>query len=244
MGGAASLGLWKSLIKPAIIPKMGTKASKTAETLFTKTQRRVLGLLFSHPERSYYVNEIVRYAGAGIGAVQRELERLVSAKLVTVVKRGNRKHYQANRRAPVFEELAGLVRKTLDTGTGSSSGLGMEAREAGADYGAAKGTRRRHLDVPHAKLRELCRRYHIKKLSLFGSAARGEMGPDSDVDLMVEFEPNRAPSFWEAGDMEAEFSVLFGDRRVDFVPPSVMRNPYRRKAISRDLKVLYEAERA
>lgn len=233
------------MIKPAIIPKMGTKASKTAETLFTKTQRRVLGLLFSHPERSYYVNEIVRYAGAGIGAVQRELERLVSAKLVTVVKRGNRKHYQANRRAPVFAELAGLVRKTLDTGAGSSSRLGMEVRETAADYRPAKGARRRqHLDVSQAKLRELCRRYHIKKLSLFGSAARGEMGPDSDVDLMVEFEPNRAPSFWEAGDMEAEFSVLFGDRRVDFVPPSVMRNPYRRKAISRDLKVLYEAERA
>ena len=46
------------------------------EALFTKTQRRVLGLLFGNPDRSYYANEIVRFAGAGIGAVQRELERL------------------------------------------------------------------------------------------------------------------------------------------------------------------------
>lgn len=233
------------MMNAAIIPKMGTKASKTAETLFTKTQRRVLGLLFGHPERSYYANEIVRHAGAGIGAVQRELERLVSARLVTVTRRGNRKHYQADRRAPVFDELAGLVRKTLDTDAGKSTGTATEAREASADYRAAKGARRRErLHIPHAKLRELCRRYHIKKLSLFGSAARGELGPDSDVDLMVEFEPNRAPSFWEAGDMEAEFSALFGHRRVDFVPPGVMRNPYRRKTISPDLKVLYAADRA
>lgn len=83
------------------------------EALFTKTQRRVLGLLFGNPDRSYYANEIVRYCGAGIGAVHRELERLESTHLVTVSKLGNQKHYQANREAPIFEELRSIVIKTF-----------------------------------------------------------------------------------------------------------------------------------
>ena len=93
---------------------MGTmKKPGLADALFTKTQRRVLGLLFGNPDRSYYANEIVRFAGAGIGAVQRELEHLAAAKLVIVTKRGNQKHYQANRQAPIFEELRGIALKTF-----------------------------------------------------------------------------------------------------------------------------------
>lgn len=99
--------------KGAIIPKMGTKKMGLGEALFTKTQRRVLGLLFGNPDRSYYANEIVRFAGAGIGAVQRELERLETAQLVTASRIGNQKHYQANREAPIFEELRGIVLKTF-----------------------------------------------------------------------------------------------------------------------------------
>ena len=83
------------------------------EVLFTKTQRRVLGLLFGNPERTYYTNEIVRFADAGIGTVQRELQRLESAGLITARKIGNQKHYQANRAAAIFEELRGIVIKTV-----------------------------------------------------------------------------------------------------------------------------------
>ena len=96
-----------------IIPIMRTKKNNLGEALFTKTQRRVLGLLFGNSDRSYYVNEIVRFAGAGIGAVQRELERLAAAQLVSVSKIGNQKHYQANRGAPIFAELYGIVLKTF-----------------------------------------------------------------------------------------------------------------------------------
>jgi len=93
---------------------MGTKKKISfGDVLFTKTQRRVLGLLFGNPGRSYYANEIVRYAGAGIGAVQRELERLAGVGLLTVTKIGNQKHYQANREAPIFEELCAIVLKTF-----------------------------------------------------------------------------------------------------------------------------------
>lgn len=92
---------------------MGIKNSSIAEALFTKTQQRVLGILFGNPEQSYYTNEIVRYAEAGIGAVQRELKRLESAGLITSRKVGNQKHYQANRAAAIFEELHGIVIKTI-----------------------------------------------------------------------------------------------------------------------------------
>ena len=89
------------------------KSTSLAEALFTKTQQRVLGLLLGNPERSYYTNEIVRFADAGIGTVQRELQRLESAGLITAQKIGNQKHYQANRAAAIFEELRGIVIKTV-----------------------------------------------------------------------------------------------------------------------------------
>lgn len=84
-----------------------------ADALFTKTQQRVLGLLFAQPHRSFYANEIIALAQSGSGAVQRELARLELAGLVTVKRIGNQKHYQANHAAPIFAELRGLVQKTF-----------------------------------------------------------------------------------------------------------------------------------
>ena len=84
-----------------------------SDALFAKTQRRVLGVLFGNPDRSYFSNEIVRMAESGIGAVHRELAALEAAGLVTVTRIGNQKHYQANRASPIFEELRGIVVKTF-----------------------------------------------------------------------------------------------------------------------------------
>ena len=84
-----------------------------SEALFAKTQRRVLGLLFGSPDRSFFANEIVRLAESGIGAVHRELATLEAAGLVTATRVGNQKHYQANRASPIFEELRGIVVKTF-----------------------------------------------------------------------------------------------------------------------------------
>lgn len=97
----------------AIVPNMGTKNMSLAKALFTKTQRRVLGLLFGNPERIYYAKELMRLAGSGTGAVHRELEKLVEAGLVEVRKVGNQKHYQANRKSPIFDELHGIAVKTF-----------------------------------------------------------------------------------------------------------------------------------
>lgn len=90
-----------------------TTQASLGDVLFSKTQRQVLGLLFGNPERSYYANEVVRFAAVGIGSVQRELEKLAQAGLLTVTQIGNQKHYQANRKAPIFEELRGIVLKTF-----------------------------------------------------------------------------------------------------------------------------------
>ena len=93
---------------------MGTKGpTAIADALFTRTQQRVLGLLYGNPARSFYSNEIVRLSGVGIGTVHRELARLLASGLVTAGLIGNQKHYQANRAAPVFEELRGLAIKTF-----------------------------------------------------------------------------------------------------------------------------------
>mgnify|MGYP000965298427 CR=1 FL=1 len=79
--------------------------SGLSDALFSKTQRQVLTLLFGNPDKSFYAKEIVRYAGVGVGSVQRELEKLSRARLLTTKKIGNQKHYKANRKSPIFEEL-------------------------------------------------------------------------------------------------------------------------------------------
>src|SRR6185437_3992889 len=111
--------------KGMIVPEMGTKPSNVeealarptvstglADVLFTPVQQRVLGLLFGQPDRRFQSAELIRLAGSGTGAAHRLLTKLAGAGLVTTERVGNQKHYQANKRSPVFEELAGLIRKT------------------------------------------------------------------------------------------------------------------------------------
>lgn len=89
------------------------KATNLSNALFSNVQQRVLALIFGHPERSFYTSEIVRNVHSGTGAVERELVRLEQSGLVSVHRIGNQKHYQANRESPIFEELRGIVRKTV-----------------------------------------------------------------------------------------------------------------------------------
>lgn len=84
-----------------------------ADSLFSTTQQRVLGLLFGQPGRSFYANELMALTGGGSGAVQRELARLAYSGLVTQQVIGRQKHYQANPSAPIFAELCGIVSKTM-----------------------------------------------------------------------------------------------------------------------------------
>ena len=105
-----------------------TRPASLADALFSGTQQRVLAWLFGQPERSFYATELIGLAGAGSGAVQRELARLSQSGLVTARAVGNQKHYQANPEAPIYAELCGIVRKTV--------GLAEPLREALAPLAA------------------------------------------------------------------------------------------------------------
>jgi hypothetical protein len=110
-----------------ILPEMGTIAGTTrtlAEALFSSVQRRVLALLFGHPERSFQGAEVIRLVRGGTGGVHRELRRLEKAGWLTVARIGNQKHYQAHRACPGFHDLHGLVVKTL----GVFRSVGREAK--------------------------------------------------------------------------------------------------------------------
>ena len=121
-----------------------------ADTLFSKTQQRVLALLFGQSQRSFYDNEIITFAAMGSGAVQRELAKLVKSALVTVKKVGNQKHYQANHQAPIFDELRSIVMKTF--GVADVLRVALQAHwpqiELAFVYGSmAKGSEQAHSDI-------------------------------------------------------------------------------------------------
>jgi predicted nucleotidyltransferase len=121
-----------------------------ADALFTKTQQRVLGVLFGQPERSFYANEIIGLVASGSGTVQRELARLEAAALITVRKQGNQKHFQANRDAPIFDELRGIVLKTFGVVDVLRSALQelLPTIEVAFIYGSvAKGSERAGSDI-------------------------------------------------------------------------------------------------
>jgi len=112
-----------------VIPILGAKPrsrrfsrESLAGALFTKTQQRVLGVLFGQPERSFYASELIRNAGTGSGAAQRELARLEESALIVVRRIGRQKHYQANAASPLYAELRNIVLKTV--------GLAEPLREA------------------------------------------------------------------------------------------------------------------
>ena len=73
------------------------------------------------------------------------------------------------------------------------------------------------INVPRERLTDFCRRHHIRRLSLFGSVVRDDFSPESDVDVLVEFEPGHIPGFIRLYEIEQEFSGLIGSRKPDFV---------------------------
>lgn len=88
-------------------------AISMGDALFTKTQQRVIGILFVNPERTFYLNEIVRMAGVGKGAVKRELDKLCAAGILVMSKQGNQNHYKAKADSPIFTELKSIAQKTF-----------------------------------------------------------------------------------------------------------------------------------
>ncbi len=92
--------------------------------------------------------------------------------------------------------------------------------------------RRAHLDIPVDEIKEFCRRHHIKRLSFFGSVLRDDFGPDSDVDVLVEFEKDKVPGLIRLAGIELELSRIIGGRKVDMNTPKCLSRYFRERVLS------------
>jgi predicted nucleotidyltransferase len=235
-----------------------------ADALFTKVQQRVLAVLFGNHERSFYATELIALACSGSGAVQRELAQLELAGLVTVKRLGNQKHYQANSSAPIFEELRGLVLKTSDpvdllrpTRSVASGEMIREGRRKKA-RGSLRGIAVRMIDSPtekhaagivppmiecrRADIAQLCKRYGVRELALFGSILRSDFDPtSSDVDAAVKFGPPANDSFArQYFDFKAALEHLLM-RPVDLVELESMPETRLKRIIEHTKVLIYAA---
>jgi uncharacterized protein len=96
------------------------------------------------------------------------------------------------------------------------------------------------LEVQRERVIELAKRYGLKELALFGSVLSDRFGPESDIDVLIEFLPEVNASLYDLVDIKAELESLF-DRKVDVVEKSGLRNPFRRRAILSNYEVIYAA---
>lgn len=131
-----------------------TTAIDLASLIFGDYRKRVLAQLLLRPEESGHVRELARALGKPAGTLLRELNALARAGVLVRKPVGNQVHFQANPACPIYEELRGILRKTV--------GVGDVLREALAPLGNAIGV-----------------------AFIYGSMARGEERPGSDVDLMI-----------------------------------------------------------
>ncbi len=141
-----------------LVTIMGTAGSSdsVARLLFGSVRRAVLALLLGHPDDRFYAREIIRIAGGGSGAVQRELKQLVEAGLAIRETVGKQVFFSANRNAPVFPELQAIIEKTAGAG-----------------------------DVLRSALAPFVSTGRIRLALIHGSVASGRQTATSDVDLLV-----------------------------------------------------------
>jgi len=92
--------------------------------------------------------------------------------------------------------------------------------------------------VERGRIEEFCRKWRVKELSIFGSALREDFGPESDVDVLVELQPDHGLSLYDWVDMIEELEAIFG-RKVDLVAKGGLKNPFRRREILRTAEVVY-----
>ncbi len=96
------------------------------------------------------------------------------------------------------------------------------------------------IQIDEERIGAFCRKWKISEFSLFGSVLREDFGPESDVDVLITFEPDVPWSLYEWVDMIEELKVMFG-RGVDLVSKRGLRNPFRRHKILTTREVIYGA---
>ncbi len=188
--------------------------------LFGKTGEAVLKLLFSNPESQYYLRQIARLTSCSLGAVQKEVKKLSQAGIITRSAQKRQVFYQANPDMPAFKELRELI---LHTAACQEKATGTKFKNA------ARASR--NIRVPGEALAQFCSSHNINRLSFFGSVIRDDFGPDSDVDLLVDFEPGKEPGLFKLLEIQAELSRLLDNRKVDLRTPQELNRLFRDEVI-------------
>ena len=98
---------------------------------------------------------------------------------------------------------------------------------------------RAHIDIPKQRIAEFCRRNHIRRLALFGSVLRDDFGPESDVDVLVEFEPGARVGLLRLAGIEIELGEILG-RTVDLNTPGFLSKYFRDQVLA-EAEVQYDA---
>ena len=106
--------------------------------------------------------------------------------------------------------------------------------------GAANIKIKSNLEIPLDKIEAFCRKWKIKEFALFGSVLREDFSPDSDIDVLVTFEPGGGITFDNRVEMQDELAAIFG-RKVDMVEKDAIRNPFRRHNILTTKEFVYAA---
>jgi predicted nucleotidyltransferase len=101
----------------------GRSADPLSTALFPESRRAILGLLYAHPDESFYLRQIVDLAGLAVGQTQRELKRLTESGILERSERGRHVYFRANERCPIYDELKGIVAKTTAGGAAIARGL-------------------------------------------------------------------------------------------------------------------------
>ncbi len=89
-----------------------------------------------------------------------------------------------------------------------------------------------NIQTDKEEIAAFCRRNHIRRLSFFGSVLRDDFGPESDVDVLVEFDPDNVPGLLRLAHMERELSGLFDGRKVDIRTPQDLSRYFREKVVA------------
>lgn len=145
-------------------------AVRPVDAILTRTQQRVLALLFQAAAECT-LNELVRRSGGGSGAIRREVERMAAAGLLRERRVGNQRRFSADRTSPLFPALTALAAQAVEPAPGRSTPRSRPSAALNARRAAVKRTLARH---------------GLTKPRVFGSVARGEDTEASDLDLLVD----------------------------------------------------------
>jgi predicted nucleotidyltransferase len=179
----------------------------------SRLRAKLLVRLFRGTDTRYYIRQLAVLIGEDSTNISRELARLEEIGILVSTTEGKQKYYQANQQSPVFKEIRNLMTR-------------LSVRESSI-MPALPGLLSRRLKINRPALTGFCRQNHVQKLSLFGSVLRADFKPESDIDVLVEFQPGKPPGFLKLAGMEEELSTLIGGRKVDLRTPQDLSKHFR-----------------